>query len=82
MYNVIVAGGGASGLTAAIFAAKNGYQVTILEHKDRVGKKILMTGNGVTFMESITAVISSRFKKFMTRLSVLGQTIREPFLSA
>lgn len=46
MYNVIVAGGGASGLTAAIFAAKNGYQVTILEHKDRVGKKILMTGNG------------------------------------
>lgn len=46
MYNVIVAGGGASGLTAAIFAAKNGHQVTILEHKDRVGKKILMTGNG------------------------------------
>ena len=43
---VVVAGGGASGLTAAIFAARNGSNVTILEHKDRVGKKILMTGNG------------------------------------
>lgn len=45
-YRVVVAGGGASGLTAAIFAAENGARVTILEHKDRVGKKILMTGNG------------------------------------
>jgi len=43
---VVVAGGGASGLTAAVFAAENGAEVTILEHKDRVGKKILMTGNG------------------------------------
>lgn len=46
MCKVIVTGGGASGLTAAIFAARNGNQVIILEHKDRVGKKILMTGNG------------------------------------
>ncbi len=43
---VIVAGGGASGLAAAIFAAENGANVTILEHRDRVGKKLLMTGNG------------------------------------
>lgn len=43
---VVVAGGGASGLVAAIFAAENGAEVTILEHKDRIGKKILMTGNG------------------------------------
>lgn len=43
---VIVAGGGASGLAAAIAAAENGAAVTVLEHKDRVGKKILMTGNG------------------------------------
>lgn len=46
MSDVIIIGGGASGLTAAIFAAQKGNQVTILEHKDRVGKKILMTGNG------------------------------------
>lgn len=43
---VIVVGGGASGLTAAVSAARNGHKVTILEHKDRVGKKILATGNG------------------------------------
>lgn len=43
---VVVAGGGASGLAAAVFAAENGAEVTILEHRDRVGKKILMTGNG------------------------------------
>ena len=43
---VVVAGGGASGLVAAVFAAENGAKVTILEHKDRVGRKILMTGNG------------------------------------
>lgn len=43
---VIIIGGGASGLTAGIQAARQGADVTILEHKDRVGKKILSTGNG------------------------------------
>lgn len=43
---VVVVGGGASGLMAAIAAAENGAKVTILEHRDRVGRKILMTGNG------------------------------------
>ena len=44
--HVIVVGGGASGLVAAITAARNGASVTIIEQKDRVGKKILSTGNG------------------------------------
>lgn len=43
---VIIIGGGASGMAAAIFAAREGAFVTIIEHKDRVGKKILSTGNG------------------------------------
>ncbi len=43
---VIVIGGGASGLVAAITAAKEGALVTIIEQKDRLGKKILSTGNG------------------------------------
>lgn len=46
MKKVIIIGGGASGMMAAITAAENGADVTILEHKDRIGKKILMTGNG------------------------------------
>ena len=41
-----VIGGGAAGMIAAICAAKEGACVTILEHTDRIGKKILMTGNG------------------------------------
>ena len=41
-----VIGGGASGLMAAIAAAKNGAQVTIYEKMNKVGKKILATGNG------------------------------------
>lgn len=46
MEEVVVIGGGASGLVAAIFAAKKGKKVTILERNGQCGKKILMTGNG------------------------------------
>ena len=41
-----IIGGGASGLVAAITSAKNSANVTLIEKKDRVGKKILATGNG------------------------------------
>lgn len=44
--HVIIVGGGASGLVAAISAAREGAEVTIVEQKDRLGKKILSTGNG------------------------------------
>ena len=44
--DVIVVGAGASGLTAAIQAARKGARVLILEHMDKAGKKILVTGNG------------------------------------
>ena len=43
---VAIIGGGASGLCCAIEAASAGAQVTLYEAKDRVGKKILATGNG------------------------------------
>ncbi len=46
MRDVAVIGGGAAGMMAAITAAREGAKVTILEHKDRIGKKILSTGNG------------------------------------
>lgn len=45
-WDVIVVGGGAAGLMAAIQAARGGAQVLILEHMERPGKKLLMTGNG------------------------------------
>lgn len=46
MSKVIVIGGGASGLVAAIHAAKQKNQVTIIDKNNTYGKKILMTGNG------------------------------------
>ena len=43
---VAVIGGGASGMMAAISAAGAGAKVTLYERNDRVGKKLLSTGNG------------------------------------
>lgn len=43
---IIVIGGGAAGMIAAISANLNGGQVILLERNDRVGKKLLATGNG------------------------------------
>lgn len=45
-YDVLITGGGVSGLTAAIFAGKYGAKAAILEGNDKCGKKILSTGNG------------------------------------
>ena len=44
--SILVLGGGAAGLAAAIAAAEHGCYVTALERLPRVGKKILLTGNG------------------------------------
>ena len=43
---VIIIGGGSSGLLAAITAAANGAEVMLIERNERVGKKLLATGNG------------------------------------
>ena len=46
MKKVIVVGGGPAGMMAAIKAAENGGQVTLLEKMDRVGRKLRITGKG------------------------------------
>jgi len=45
-YDVLIAGGGAAGLMCAIEAGKRGRRVAVLEHSDRPGKKILISGGG------------------------------------
>ncbi len=46
MNQVVIIGGGASGLVTAIIAARNGKDVTIIEKNNKCGKKLLITGNG------------------------------------
>ena len=46
MNRVIIIGAGASGLMAAIFAARSHASVTVLEHNDKPGRKLLASGNG------------------------------------
>lgn len=46
MKDLVIIGGGASGLTAAITAARNGKNVTIIEKNNKCAKKLLITGNG------------------------------------
>lgn len=45
-FDVVVIGGGAAGLMAAIEAGKRGRSVIVLERADRLGKKILISGGG------------------------------------
>ncbi len=46
MWDVTIIGGGASGLAAALAAARSGAQVLLLEKQKRVGRKLAATGNG------------------------------------
>ena len=46
MYNVLIIGAGASGLVSAIVSARQGKKVLILEKNNKIGKKLLATGNG------------------------------------
>ncbi|MDD4494595.1 MAG: NAD(P)/FAD-dependent oxidoreductase [Eubacteriales bacterium] len=61
--HVIVVGGGAAGLVAAISAKRQGADVTILERNTRVGKKILATGNGRCNYTNVNADITHYYGK-------------------
>lgn len=43
---IVVIGGGAGGMMAALFAARDGAQVTLVERNDRLGRKVYITGKG------------------------------------
>ena len=46
MKNVVVIGGGASGMMAAVASAQKGNRVTVIEKNARVGRKLMITGKG------------------------------------
>src|SRR5258708_35561674 len=45
-FDAIILGGGAAGLMCAIEAGRRGRRVLVLEHAERIGKKILISGGG------------------------------------
>lgn len=56
---IAVIGGGASGIFASIAARENGNTVTVFERGERIGKKILATGNGRCNLTNINADIEN-----------------------
>ena len=43
---IIVIGGGAAGMMAAIYASRAGAEVVLLEKNEKLGKKVYITGKG------------------------------------
>jgi len=58
-YRIAIVGGGAAGITAAIAARHKGASVTLLESNQRIGKKILATGNGRCNLTNTTTSIAN-----------------------
>ena len=42
----VVIGGGAAGMFAALHLARRGFEVVLLEHNEKLGKKLFITGKG------------------------------------
>lgn len=59
--NIGIIGAGASGAVLAILLAEKGYRVTLIERKDRILKKLLVTGNGTCNYTNIKATYSNYF---------------------
>lgn len=62
VYDVVIVGGGAAGLTAGISASRIGARVLVLECKERAGRKILVTGNGRCNLTNSDAVDIARYR--------------------
>lgn len=72
--NVCIIGGGASGMIAALFAAKEGAAVTILEHNDKVGKKF--------WQQEMAAVISQICIRILPAITAVSRTGHGKFYSS
>lgn len=46
MSKILIAGGGAAGMFASVFATQNGHEVHVYEKNEKLGKKLFITGKG------------------------------------
>ena len=53
--NIGIIGGGAAGMAAAVFAARAGGNVTLIERNEKLGKKVYITGKGRCNMTNVAA---------------------------
>lgn len=63
VFDYIIIGAGASGVTAAISLAEKNKKVLLIEHKDRILKKLLVTGNGRCNFTNINAKSSNYYSE-------------------
>jgi predicted Rossmann fold flavoprotein len=56
MYDLLIIGGGISGMVASIIASRRGKKVLVLERAEKVGKKLLATGNGKGNLANVNEV--------------------------
>ena len=85
-HDLIIIGGGAAGLIAAITAKDLGLDVAIVEGTDRIGKKILTTGNGrcnITNINTSPAMYHSDSSSFYEPvLAAFGYKATEDFFNS
>ena len=71
---IAVIGAGASGMMSAITAASNGGEVTLYEKNDRVGKKLLATGNGKCNLSNLNFSVDQYYCSDRDKLQEIFQT--------
>ena len=82
MSRVAVVGGGAAGMFASIFAAKNGNEVHLFEKNERLGKKLFITGKGrcnVTNAADIETLLANVRANPKFLYSAVSGDYRKPF---
>ena len=75
-YDVIVIGGGASGMMASVFSARNSFSTLVLDHNEKLGKKLFITGKGkcnLTNNSSIETHLNNIITNSKFMISALNQ---------
>ena len=75
IYDLVVIGGGASGLMAALTAAKRGFSVAVAEKHHRCGLKLAATGNGRCNLTNSIA-IEEQAKRFGREWYIVSDDLR------